>query len=195
MVLCDIKFRAMERYEANGGNLLFTMSERESSHCFVQTRRRTGLWSLVLDGCGIRSLSRESVQALYGITKLSLSYTRITNLWSTVTALQPLELKQLCFQEPFKSMPVSAATFQCSKTAKSPRTTLDDCCIFSLPTKSNSCFVSKMRLDSPVCREKAYRAFLISRLKSLEVLDGTEVSNFILLYVVTPQDFFYTVRA
>lgn len=119
--------------------------------------KRLGLRRLVLDGTSVKSLSMDVCDILYGIESISLSYTKISNLWSTTSALRRLGLKSLSFQEPTRT--TTSAKYP-SSPGENPR------------SRSSAC---RFRLDSPICREKAYRSFILYQLTTLEVLDGVKV--------------------
>eukprot|EP00189_Rhodosorus_marinus_P010086 CAMPEP_0184741772 /NCGR_PEP_ID=MMETSP0315-20130426/4782_1 /TAXON_ID=101924 /ORGANISM="Rhodosorus marinus, Strain UTEX LB 2760" /LENGTH=741 /DNA_ID=CAMNT_0027212259 /DNA_START=238 /DNA_END=2463 /DNA_ORIENTATION=- len=139
-------------------------------HAFLQLKRdlkrmdsdvytmRLGLRRLVLDGTSVKNLSMDVCDILYGIESISLSYTKISNLWSTTSALRKLGLKSLSFQEPTRN---SNSAMHPPRPGEKSR------------SRSSAC---RFRLDSPICREKAYRSFMLYQLTTLEVLDGVEVS-------------------
>eukprot|EP00188_Purpureofilum_apyrenoidigerum_P003086 Plantae.Rhodophyta-Purpureofilum_apyrenoidigerum.ctg3136.p1 GENE.Plantae.Rhodophyta-Purpureofilum_apyrenoidigerum.ctg3136~~Plantae.Rhodophyta-Purpureofilum_apyrenoidigerum.ctg3136.p1 ORF type:complete len:777 (+),score=111.28 Plantae.Rhodophyta-Purpureofilum_apyrenoidigerum.ctg3136:138-2468(+) len=126
---------------------------------FYSSKRRRGLHTLVLDGCGIRSISQSDTRLLSGLRSLSLCYTGVSNLWSTVQALKPLALKSLSFQgsQDTEGRNDSADSFSTGSS------------------KSSS--VSWNSHESPVCREKAYREFIVHQLSTLRILDGKPITS------------------
>jgi len=127
------------------------------------SRKRRGLRSLVLDGCGIRWISQSDVRLLNGLQSLSLCYTSISNLWSITQALQPLALESLEFQE---------AVLHPQSMERCPKVSGHQKSRFS----SNRPLSWRPR-ESPVCREKAYRAFVIMKLPTLKMLDGKPITD------------------